>query len=155
MDQANLAAASVSAGVTIVVISFIVAQLTTTKDQLDLSNVVRGQDYLSAWGAPPRERWLGLGKPPPVGPLIEDNIDTCPGVSTTYLSRCPTYPVGEALWTVLSSQFFILVSNTPIISTFLILSPFPKSVLRDVFIVMLSTHGPIGSLPHLSWSTMQ
>ena len=107
MDAANLAASWVSAIVTTVGLGSVMAQIAAIKDQLDPFNEARGEDHLAAWGikANQTKMWYSLSKPPPLGPVLEADINACLGVQTLYLSRSPKCKTGDASWTTLLAVF--------------------------------------------------
>ena len=84
------------------------AQVSTIKSQLDPFNAARGEDHLAFWGKyneHPLKKWWILAKPPPLGPVLEADINKCLNVQTLHLSRKPTTQVGIASWTVLLAVF--------------------------------------------------
>ena len=105
MDSADLIATWISAIVTTIGLASLITQIGTIKAQLDPFHRLRGEDHLAHWGSPRPSKWQSLIPPPPVGPVLEADIDTCLGLETVYLSRRPTHPVGDASWTVLLSVF--------------------------------------------------
>ena len=107
MDTANLVASWVSAIVTTVGLGSVMAQVAAIKDQLDPFNDARGEDHLAAWGTKDRQStiWYSLARPPPLGPVLEADINMCLGVQTLYLSRRPKCKIGNASWTALLAVF--------------------------------------------------
>ena len=103
MEKANLAASWVSALVTTVGLGSVMAQVSAIKAQLDPFKNCRGEDHLAAWGRKDRQStiWYSLVKPPPLGPVLQADINVCLGVQTLYLSRRPESKIGKASWTVL------------------------------------------------------
>ena len=118
MDTSNLVASWVSAIVTTVGLGSVMAQVAAIKNQLDPFNQARGEDHLAAWGTKDRQStiWYSLAKPPPLGPVLEADINVCLGVQTLYLSRRPTCKTGRASWTVLLAVFQLV--NSPYLACF-------------------------------------
>ncbi|KAL6716035.1 hypothetical protein ACLMJK_006997 [Lecanora helva] len=105
MDTADLIATWISAIVTTIGLASLITQIGTIKAQLDPFHRLRGEDHLGHWGSRRPSKWQSLIPPPPLGPVLEADIDTCLGLDVVYLSRRPTHPIGDASWTALLSVF--------------------------------------------------
>ena len=90
--------------------------MSTIKSQLDPFNAARGEDHLAFWGKHhehPSTKWWKLSKPPPLGPVIEADVNTCLNAETLHLSRRPITQVGVASWTSLLAVFHPHPSKEP------------------------------------------
>ena len=90
--------------------------MSTIKSQLDPFNAARGEDHLAFWGKHnehPSKKWWNLSKPPPLGPVIEADVNTCLNVETLHLSRKPITQIGVASWTSLLAVFHPHPSEKP------------------------------------------
>ena len=95
--------------------------MSTIKTQLDPFNAARGEDHLALWGKhkeQPSQKWWNLSKPPPLGPVIDADVNTTLNVEILHLSRRPITQVGVASWTSLLAVFHPHPSEKPKYHTF-------------------------------------
>lgn len=111
LDIASLAASWISAIVTAVGLTALIAQASFIKTQLDPFYKTRGRHHLGRWATHHKEGFspMALFARPPTGPVIKAQLTGLCGLAKVYMSRRPIGHQGEdfgtASWTTLLEVF--------------------------------------------------